>query len=210
MALLVTTSSDPVATAVGATSAATSVTAPTCAEVIGQYLCGNVLFGTDSGFRWQSYPTRLVIDEDTARVSAKTQRTIRHADFAVKFNEGFGDIMRACSARDQSWISPDLITIYEELHAFGHATSVGAYRDGVLVGGLWGLDVGRVFHGMSMFHRVDSAGTAALAACVAQVHPAGRWDLIDAGVAVPHLVRFGAVEVPFSRVQRQLVEQLGA
>ena len=103
-----------------------------------------------------------------------------------------------------------MIELYEELHASGNVSCIGCYRDGELVGGLWGLDVGRVLVGMSMFHTADSGGTTAIAAAVEQIGPDGRWDMIDVGVVGPQVTRFGATEFPLSTLQQQLMTTLGA
>ncbi len=207
--LLIRTGRDRVETARGAVAAGSSFVPPTAADVIGQYLCGYVLFGTDDGCRWKFYEQRYVITAETARLPRRIRRDVRNAGYDVKSDTDFADIIRACADRQDSWLTPTVIDLYEELHANGDASCIGCYRDGELVGGLWGLDVGRVFVGMSMFHTADSGGTTAVAAAVEQIGPDGRWDMIDVGVTGPLVERFGASEVPLTTLQRQLVGALG-
>jgi leucyl/phenylalanyl-tRNA--protein transferase len=208
--LLIRTSTDTVETARRATAASASFVPPTPADVIGQYLCGNVLFGTDDGFRWRFYDQRYVITADTVRLPRRIRRDVRNAGYDVKFDTDFAEIIRGCADRDDSWLTPTIIELYEELHALGDASCIGCYRAGELVGGLWGFDVGRVLHGMSMFHTADSGGTTALAAAVGQVGPEGRWDMIDVGVTGPLVERFGATEVPLAALQSQILRALGS
>jgi leucyl/phenylalanyl-tRNA--protein transferase len=207
--LLIRTSPDQVETARVAVAAGASFVPPTSADIIGQYLCGYVLFGTDDGCRWKFYEQRYVITAETARLPRAIRRDVRKAGYDVKSDTDFADIIRACADREDTWLTPTVIELYEELHANGDASCIGCYRDGELVGGLWGLDVGRVFAEMSMFHTADSGGTTALAAAVEQIGPDGRWDMIDVGVTSPLLDRFGTTEVPLSTLQRQLVSALG-
>ena len=207
--LLIRTSPDQVETARVAVAAGASFVPPTSADIIGQYLCGYVLFGTDDGCRWRFYEQRYVITANTARLPRRIRRDVRNAAYDVKSDTDFADIIRACANRDDTWLTPTVIELYEELHARGDASCIGCYRDGELVGGLWGLDVGRVLHGMSMFHSADSGGTTAMAAAVEQIGPEGRWDMIDVGVSGPLMARFGATEVPLAALQHQLVSGLG-
>lgn len=205
-----TTPSGRIETARLSTAATASFVPPTPSDVIGQYLCGNVLFGTDEGPKWKFYDERHVITAETARLPRRIRRDVRNAGYDVKFDTDFGEIIHGCADREDSWLTPPVIALYEELHALGHASCVSCYREGELVGGLWGLDVARVLVGMSMYHAADSAGTTAVAAAVEQIGPEGRWDMIDVGVTGPLMERFGATAVPLTTLQRQLVGALGS
>lgn len=209
--LLVRTSGDRVATARAATTACAAFVPPTAADVLGQYLNGNVLFGTEDGFRWRCYEQRFVIDAETARLPRRIRRDVRNAAFEVRFDVDFDKIIRACASREEEvWLTPGVIALYEELHELGSACCIGCYRDGELVGGLWGHEIGRSFVGMSMFHTADSAGTTAVAACVEQIGPDKRWDLVDVGVPGPLVNRFGVEEITLADFQRRLVQAIGA
>ena len=101
---------------------------------------------------------------------------------------------RACADRDQTWISGEIIRTYETLHALGLAHSVEAYRDGVLVGGLYGVALGGAFFGESMFHRATDASKVAFAILCRRLDERG-FVLHDAQFMTPHLARLGAREV---------------
>jgi hypothetical protein len=93
------------------------------------------------------------------------------------------------------WITPALIEVYREVRRLGFVSTVGTYRDGRLVGGLWGIGIGRVFGVMSMFHREDQAGSLAVAALVDAVLSEDRWSVIDFGVLTPNFQMYGAREI---------------
>lgn len=208
--LLVRTSADRTETARGGATACLSFVPPTAADVVGQYLSGNVLFGIDEGWKWKFYDERFLITPDTARLSRRVRRDVRKAGYEIEIDRDFAAIIRGSADREGSWLTPEAIALYEELHSAGLAASVGCYRDGELVGGLWGFEIGRVFVGMSMFHTADSAGTAALATLVGEVGADRRWDMIDVGVVGPQVTRFGATEFPLSTLQQQLMTTLAA
>ena len=111
--------------------------------------------------------------------------------------------MRACAARDETWITEDILGSYLELHRLGFAHSVETWQDGVLVGGLYGVALGGAFFGESMFHRVTDASKVALVALVARLRERG-FALLDTQWVTPHLVQFGAVEIRRARYLQQL------
>jgi len=174
---------------------------PRASEVVANYTRGWVLFGRSDArraiFEWRSFPTRAVIAADTAKIP-KTLRQIRHrGDLEVRFDQDFEAIIHACQRGHTGWIwiTPALIDVYREVHQLGFVRTVGTYRDGQLVGGLWGIGVGRVFGIMSMFHRESNAGTLALGALVDAVCDDGRWSAIDCGAMSPHFDMYGASEI---------------
>ncbi|MDX2382043.1 MAG: leucyl/phenylalanyl-tRNA--protein transferase [Acidimicrobiia bacterium] len=207
--LLIRSSPDRLATAHEVAAAGASFVPPTPADIIGQFYCGNILFGTEEGTRWKFYGRRFVITPETSRLPRRIRRDIRNAGYDVAFDRDFGEIVRACADRHDNWLTPSVIASYEQLHEMGGATCIGCYRDGELVGGLWGLDIGRVLGGMSMFHSADSGGTTAIGAAVEQIGPDRRWDMIDVGTTSPLWERFGTVEAPLAVLQDQLAGALG-
>ena len=172
---------------------------PTAPEVIANYTRGLVLFGRSGSrwapFEWRSFPLRAVITPETAKVPKRLRSIRRRGEIEVRFDDDFEAIIRCCQERRSTWITPRLIDIYREVHRLGFIATVGSYRDGQLVGGLWGIGVGRVFGMMSMFHREDHAGALALAALVDVVSSEGRWSLIDCGVLNQNFERYGAIEI---------------
>ena len=161
--------------------------APTAPQVVANYTRGLTLFGRARArraiFEWRSFPTRGVITAETAKVPKSIRMFRRRTELTVKLDEDFEDIIHSCQRDPKNWIwlTPALIDVYREVHRLGFVSTAGAYRDGQLVGGLWGISVGRVFGGMSMFYREENAGSLALAAIVDIVSADGRWSIIDCG-----------------------------
>lgn len=188
---------------------------PTALEVIGNYTRGLVLFGRSGArwvkFEWRSFPTRAVITKETAKVPKSLHRIQRRGEMEVRFDQDFEEIIRGCQEgrTDWMWITPALIDVYKEVRSRGFISTVGTYRDGYLVGGLWGIGIGDAFGLMSMFHREDHAGSLAMAALVNALLNEGRWSVIDFGEMTPNFSRYGAREIPaaeFCEVLRSRVE----
>ena len=130
------------------------------------------------------------------RISRRLRRRLRRDEFEVTWNAAFESVVRGCAAPrtgagSETWITPEMQRAYLSLHAAGHAHSIECWRDGVLVGGLYGVSVGRVFCGESMFSRVPDASKVALASLCAE-----GYVLIDCQVPNEHLMRLGARLVP--------------
>lgn len=156
----------------------------------------------------------LPIEEGRFHISRSLARTLRRirdrgpdSDFVIRSDTAFGAVIRACAeprpGREDTWLSSDIITLFELLHAAGHAHCVECWRchpDGtqVLVGGVYGLAIGGVFAGESMFSRPELGGTdaskVALACLIAHVRRRG-FSIFDAQLINPHLVQFGVYEV---------------
>ena len=148
---------------------------------------------------WWSPDPRMVLFVNELRVSRSLRKRIRARTFDVTMDTAFVDVMSACgeTRRDGegTWISPEMIEAYAELHRLGHAHSVEARAEGQLVGGLYGVAIGRMFFGESMFTLQPDASKVALAHLVGQLE---RWGfaMIDCQVATPHLGSRGAREIP--------------
>jgi leucyl/phenylalanyl-tRNA---protein transferase len=174
---------------------------PTATEVVANYSRGLVLLGHSNSrlapLVWNSHPMRSVITKETARVpkSVRRQRR-RHSELEVRFNDDFEEIIYQCSYGRSGWLNPELISIYLEVHKLGFTAAVGTYRGAQLVGGLWGLAIGKVVSVYSLFHREDHAGSFAFAALTDIVVNDGRWSVIDCGgTTTAHTARYGATEV---------------
>jgi leucyl/phenylalanyl-tRNA--protein transferase len=147
---------------------------------------------------WWSPARRGVLPLDGLRVSRSLRQSC--AKFDIRVDADFATVIRACAdpARDGGWITDEIIAAYIRLHQDGWAHSVEAYdRDGNLAGGLYGVAVGGLFAGESMFHRQRDASKAALVALVRALsdeHADGR--VIDVQWQTPHLARLGVVEIP--------------
>lgn len=141
----------------------------------------------------------------------RSARALRNHPFELRMDTAFSRVIRACAAprRDSegTWILPEMIAAYERLHALGYAHSVEAWRDGELLGGLYGVALGRAFFGESMFHLCPEASRAALAGLVAFLRERD-FLLLDCQQATPHMLAMGAREIPrkeFLALLRQAV-----
>ena len=146
---------------------------------------------------WFSPDPRGVIPLDAFHVPTRLRRLVRQGRFRIETDLAFGEVMRACAKRpgEGTWISPEIADSYVELHRLGHAHSVEAWQDHVLVGGLYGVHLGAAFFGESMFHRVTDASKVVLVALVERLRRRD-FELLDVQWLTPHLATFGAAEIP--------------
>lgn len=154
--------------------------------------------GTGQVYWWSPDP-RAVFTVGTVRRSRSLRQRIRNAGFTVTTDAAFTAVMAACAVRpgEETWITPPMQRAYADLHRLGHAHSVEVWHDQRLVGGLYGITVGGVFTGESMFHRERDASKVALAALDDRLAQRG-FGLIDAQLPTPHLTSMGAVTIPRS------------
>lgn len=146
---------------------------------------------------WWSPDPRLIMNLDDFRLRRSLKKKLKA--FEIRFDTAFEAVMRECATINRpgqkgSWILDEVVEAYSVLHAMGYAHSVEAYQGGKLVGGLYGIVVGGVFCGESMFARVSDASKAAFAALVEHLQARG-FDFIDCQVPTEHLKSLGAVEV---------------
>jgi len=170
------------------------------------YSQGFFPMGMDDGeIGWFSPDPRAVLPLDAVHVSARLARVIRARRFEVRLDGDFEGVIRACAdhRREGTWISAEIMASYIALHQRGAAHSVEAWRDGRLVGGLYGVHIGGAFFGESMFHRETDASKVALIALVSHMRERDM-TLLDIQWLTPHLVRFGAVEIPRRAYLRRL------
>lgn len=149
---------------------------------------------------WWSPDPRAVLFPDRLKISRSLHKTIRRGDFTVALDTSFREVMQACAApRSQypmggTWITAEMLDAYARLHELGYAHSVESWRDGKLVGGLYGVALGGVFFGESMFARATDASKVALVYLVRQLQ-AWRFQLIDCQLPSRHLFSLGAEEI---------------
>lgn len=147
---------------------------------------------------WWSPDPRLVLFPEHLAVSRSLRKTLRKNSFLVTFDKVFDDVINACAkprAEDAgTWITADIKQAYNELHRLGIAHSVEAWQDGELVGGLYGLALGQVFFGESMFHSRTDASKVAFVTLVEQLQCWG-YQLVDCQVHTHHLTSLGAEEI---------------
>ncbi len=149
---------------------------------------------------WHSPDPRMVLLADRLRVPRSLAKTIRRKPYALTLDTAFARVISACASvrrpgQRTTWITSAMKTAYVELHRRGYAHSVESWKDGELVGGLYGVSLGGAFFGESMFALAPDASKIAFVALVEQLR---RWgiDLIDSQVYTEHLARFGAEEWP--------------
>jgi len=153
-------------------------------------------YGPDSPILWWSPPERAIILPGEERFTRRTQRALRQLDFQVRADTCFEQVIRHCAriprpGQDGTWIVPDMRRAYLALHQDGYAHSFEAFRDGRLVGGLYGLSLGAAFFGESMFSRESYASRAAFAA-LCRAAWAWGFQFIDGQVPNPNLQDLGA------------------
>jgi leucyl/phenylalanyl-tRNA--protein transferase len=156
---------------------------------------------------WWSPDPRCVFATDGVHVSHSLAKSLRRSEWHWGMDRAFGDVMRACAAprarQDGTWITDDMIIAYTNLHTLGYAHSLEVWDADTLVGGLYGVCVGRMFSAESMFSHRSNASKAALVA-LAQVLRSRNFPWIDAQVPNPHLLRMGARTLP----RRQFLQEL--
>lgn len=159
---------------------------------------------------WWSPDPRTVVAPDGVHLSRSMRRFLRKSDFTVTFDHDFPAVIRACAEprdyTDDTWITPAMQRAYIELHRRGHAHSVEVWQNGELVGGLYGVALGRMFFGESMFSRRSNASKTALLALACHLRRLG-FELIDCQMPTDHLHSLGAMNVPRERFL-QRVRQL--
>lgn len=161
----------------------------------------------DGEIGWFSPDPRAVIPLENFHVPHGLKKALRKNAFEIRIDTAFARVMRECAARKETWISEDIIGSYCELHRRGYAHSVEAWKDGELEGGLYGVALGSVFFGESMFHRATDASKVALHALVERLKQNG-YRMIEVQWVTPHLKGFGAIEIPREEYLKQLVKCL--
>jgi len=163
----------------------------------------------DGEIGWFSPDPRGIIPLDTFHVPRRLARVLRSDEWTVRVDTRFEEVMRACAERpgEGTWISDEILESYVTLHRQGGAHSVEVWRGEALVGGLYGVHLGGVFFGESMFHRVTNASKVALVALVERLRARG-FVLLDTQWTTAHLEQFGAVEIPRKEYLRKLKEAL--
>jgi leucyl/phenylalanyl-tRNA--protein transferase len=149
---------------------------------------------------WWSPNPRMVLFPEALKISNSLKKTIKKQAFEIKFNSNFEAVIRACSqtpraGQNGTWITEEMIKAYCQLHHAGIAISAEAWQNSSLVGGCYGIQIGRMFYGESMFHRVTDASKVAFVHLVEYLKKQNV-GLIDCQMKTAHLASFGAKEIP--------------
>lgn len=164
-------------------------------------------FNADEPILWWSPNPRMVLFPEEIKISRSLRKTLKKEHYQIRTDGSFTQVMHACASSRKgqtgTWIHPEMIAAYTALHDMGLAHCVETWMGGELVGGLYGVALGQVFFGESMFSRVSDASKIALVHLAKQLQ---RWEfgLIDCQVKTGHLTSLGAREIPRSEFSQQL------
>jgi len=172
------------------------------------YASGIFPMGMDDGtIRWFSPDPRGILPLEKFHAPHGLKRALKRPGWELRIDTAFDEVVGACAAREETWITPLIRNVYRELFAAGHAHSVEIWKDGRLAGGLYGVALGGAFFGESMFHRVTDASKVALWHLVRILREEG-FALLDTQWTTDHLDQFGAVEIPREEYLERLARAL--
>jgi leucyl/phenylalanyl-tRNA--protein transferase len=161
---------------------------------------------------WWCPDPRAVLMPDQMKVSRSLGKTIRNRGFVTRVDTAFRDVIRACGSSELrpggTWLSPEMRAAYMKLHKLGFAHSVETWLDGRLVGGLYGVALGQMFFGESMFSTERDASKVALKRLCDELLTR-RFHMIDCQMATPHLLSLGAELIPRTQFTRELSAHVG-
>lgn len=157
---------------------------------------------------WYLPDPRTILPLDGFHVSRSLAKVIRRGEFELRWNTAFAEVMQGCANREEgTWISQEFIDVFGQLHAEGWAHSMEAWKDGVLVGGVYGVAIGKAFMAESMFHRATNASKIALWGLIGLLNE-NRFQVLDVQYTTPHLLSLGATEISNAEYQERLARAL--
>jgi leucyl/phenylalanyl-tRNA--protein transferase len=161
----------------------------------------------DPTIYWVEPELRGIMPLDSFHTPRSLKKEVRRGTYQITFNEAFNNVVKACAApapgREETWINEPIRLLYSELHDLGHAHSVEAWYNDELVGGLYGVSLGRAFFGESMFSRRTNASKVALVHLIERLNERG-FVLLDTQFTNDHLTQFGTIEVPRAEYEKML------
>lgn len=176
-----------------------------------------VLRATSNGFfampnasgkvEWRCPAQRAVVPVDGFHVGKSLRRVVRSGRFEIRIDSAFSEVVAACAERPCTWLTPQVADVYQQLFQMGHARSFEAWQDGQLVGGVYGLCIGRYFVSESQFHRVNHAGKVCFVTLF-EILRANGFLLHDVQCSSGFLSQFGTVEIERADFQRQISRAL--
>jgi len=161
----------------------------------------------DGTIRWFSPDPRGILPLEDFHVPHGLKRALKHPGWELRTDSAFDEVVAACAARQETWITPLIRKAYGKLFEEGHAHSVEIWKEGRLAGGLYGVALGGAFFGESMFHRVTDASKVALWHLVRLLRENG-FTLLDTQWTTDHLEQFGAIEIPREEYRERLAAAL--
>jgi len=166
--------------------------------------------GDKNGISWYSADPRFVIDLDNFHVPKRLARKYRQRVFDMRVDTVFDEVIALCAARDQTWITEEIIRVYTELFELGFAHSIEAFQGDQLAGGLYGVSIGGAFMGESMFYRVSDASKICLVYLAEHLKARG-YTILDSQFVSPqtqYLEQFGGKLIPRSEYLRRLAKAI--
>jgi leucyl/phenylalanyl-tRNA--protein transferase len=164
-------------------------------------------YSDDEPILWWSPDPRMVLFTDELKISRSLAKSIRNKGYEVRVDTAFDEVIEGCAAPRRgasgTWLGPEMRRAYRRLHRAGYAHSFETWRDGRLVGGLYGVAIGRMFYGESMFTRAPDASKVALVALARTLRARG-FPMIDCQQRTPLLAALGAREIPRAEFLRRL------
>lgn len=172
--------------------------------VISAYAQGIFPMAEPSGkIYWYAPDPRAILEHNNLHISHSLRATLRKGIYEIRMDTAFEQVMRGCAERDETWINDTFVDTYTYFHHVGLAHSVEAWKDGLLVGGLYGVALGGAFMGESMFSRARDASKVCLVALVEHLKARG-YVLHDTQFTTPHLETLGVTEIPRRVYERRL------
>jgi leucyl/phenylalanyl-tRNA---protein transferase len=162
---------------------------------------------TDGSIHWYAPDPRAVLEHENLHVSRSLRAALRKGIYEIRVDTSFEQVMRCCANRAQTWINEVFIATYTQLHVAGLAHSVETWKDGRLLGGLYGVSLGGAFMGESMFSLAPNASKVCLVALVERLKTKG-YVLHDTQFWTPHLATLGVTEIPRRVYEHRLREAL--
>ncbi len=161
----------------------------------------------DGTIHWYAPDPRAVLEHDNLHISRSLRATIRKGIYEIRMDTAFETVMRLCGTREPTWINESFIATYTQLHYAGLAHSVEAWKDGILVGGLYGISLRAAFMGESMYSHATDASKVCLVALVEHLKARG-YLLHDTQFLTPHLQSLGVTEIPRAIYEQRLRKAL--
>lgn len=161
----------------------------------------------DGVLYWHDPDPRAVFPLEALAPNARLARFIRNSGYTITHDQAFEQVIRACGDRGSSWLDATMMAAYTALHRLGHARSVETWHNGELIGGIYGVALGRAFFGESMFSHATNASKAAFYALADLLRQQG-YELFDTQYANAHTRSLGAIEIPRDLFQEKLTAAL--
>lgn len=161
----------------------------------------------DGTYHLYAPETRAVLEKPQMHVSKTVKQFIRQERYVVHFDRNFEEVIRNCIRPDYRWITEEVIHVYKDLHRLGYVHSAEAYEGGTLVGGVYGVAIGKVFFIESMFTKSNNASKVALFHLLKELDRQG-FSFVDLQFLTPHLASIGGIEISNSEFQARLAESI--